>query len=276
MSTIYEALKKFEREGGNFPWFGSFLQASRFSWRFRVRNTITFLFVGGIVLATAFFVLSFGIDWPSYLIYREKNISISDISDNIAPEMPPGSASSGSLKTGEGMQEVLSPAWEDLFAQALSFEDKGLSDKATELYLQIKSLKPEYVPTYMSLGRLYYRRGFYEKAIEAYSEAISLSPFNPRAYNNRGTAYLKTGLIHLAIIEYKKALELDAKYSMSYYNLSSVYAKRGEYENHDLALSYLEKAVSYNPEASKWAQTDPDFLAIRDDQRFKKLIEESK
>jgi hypothetical protein len=42
----------------------------------------------------------------------------------------------------------------------------------------------------------------------------------------------------------------------------------------DLAIEDLKQAIQLNPEYKNNAKTDPDFDEIREDERFKKLIED--
>jgi hypothetical protein len=57
-----------------------------------------------------------------------------------------------------------------------------------------------------------------------------------------------------------KAIQADSGYGLAYYNLACVYARAGD---STLAAQYLEQAMTLEPQARLWAQTDDDFTPVR-------------
>ena len=62
-----------------------------------------------------------------------------------------------------------------------------------------------------------------------------------------------------------EGLEAHPGHPNVHYELACLYALAGE---RDEALDHLERAVAGDPRTARWAQTDEDFDAIRDDPRF--------
>ena len=117
-----------------------------------------------------------------------------------------------------------------------------------------------------ALGQL--RR--YEEAIVSYDKALELKPDHNLALNNRGNVLGNLGRYKEAITSYDKALEFNPNFNYAWYNKAAIYALQN---NIDLALKNLEQAISLNPELREYVKTDSDFDAIREDERFKELIE---
>jgi hypothetical protein len=54
------------------------------------------------------------------------------------------------------------------------------------------------------------------------------------------------------------------------YNAACVYATTGK---HDRAIEYLERAVDAGYSHKSWLENDSDFDSIREDERFKAVLE---
>ena len=66
-----------------------------------------------------------------------------------------------------------------------------------------------------------------------------------------------------------KALAIDSNYALAYYNKASSLALT----KNDSSLVLLEKAIRLNPSYKNLAKNDEDFVNIKHNERFKKIIE---
>jgi tetratricopeptide (TPR) repeat protein len=84
----------------------------------------------------------------------------------------------------------------------------------------------------------------YEKAVDVFKEIIILDPNNYRAWYNLGISYSHLNKIEDALNAYTRSLKLKPDYMYCYYNIGLLF----EIHKEDLetALSYYEKALSYN------------------------------
>ena len=125
----------------------------------------------------------------------------------------------------------------------------------------------------------YSDEGNYKMAEKLYRKAITLDPLNPVAYHNLANLYQTIGKTDLAIKNYKKAVSLDPNFVFSYNALVDLYLRTKNYQearqiledylktgklkidtflllaqiaikegNVDLALDYLERALSIDPD----------------------------
>jgi tetratricopeptide (TPR) repeat protein len=86
----------------------------------------------------------------------------------------------------------------------------GEYDKAEEKLMPLLEFYPEYIDTYINLGRIYLEKGNLKKAEVAYREAISINPFNPEIHIALISIYQKLGLPDLEEKE-KKVLSILIK-----------------------------------------------------------------
>ena len=87
---------------------------------------------------------------------------------------------------------------------------------------------------------------------------------------NRGVAYSHMGRYQEALADFSRSLELRPDHASTLYNLAclfSLWAKK------DDALANLEKAIAADEKNRQMARTDTDLDNIRDDPRFKKLVQ---
>ena len=109
------------------------------------------------------------------------------------------------------------------------------------------------------------------RALEDFDRVVGLRP-GYAAYCNRGNAYYLLGEYDRAIADYRRAISLRPRHAAPYYNLACAHAVLGRSRK---SCHWSRRAINLDLEFSKTAQTDNDFDAIRDDDRFQRLLEGS-
>ena len=130
---------------------------------------------------------------------------------------------------------------------------------------------PEISFVWFLLGNVLYRLQRYEEAIASYDRALELKPDDDQAWNNRGIVLDNLQRYEEALASYDKALELNPDDDDTWYNKACVYSLQ---KNVDLAIENLAQAINLNPEYREMAKTDSNFDNIREEPKFKALIEE--
>lgn len=111
-----------------------------------------------------------------------------------------------------------------------------------------------------------------EEAIISYDKALELKPDYYVAWVNKGGSLKRLQRYEEAIFSCDKAIELKPDYSRAWYNRACYYALQGDI---DLASENLKQAVKLSlGKYRERSKTDPDFDAIREDECFKKIINE--
>ena len=142
---------------------------------------------------------------------------------------------------------------------------------------------------YQNLGLALFYLDREEDALVSFNKAIELDKTFYQAWYNRGVLllkrtkdiYLGPGSLDLseeskkqykeAIESFNKTIEIKREYHQAWYYRAECYAiiQKG-----DLAIKDLEEAIQLNPEYKTKAKTNNYFDEIREDERFKKLIED--
>jgi len=130
---------------------------------------------------------------------------------------------------------------------ALTYDMKGVLDKAEHHLKEAIELKPDYSDAYNYLGFVYFRQGRVNEAIEAYNRALdNLLYMNPQeAHLNLGVAYLSLKEYQKAQAHLEEAIRIVPTFVPAYNSLGKAYEGLGQY---DKARRAYEKALELNPE----------------------------
>ena len=154
--------------------------------------------------------------------------------------------------------------------QGAIYSKLGRYDEALADYNRSLELRPDDPNTIYNRGLAYYKLERYDEALPDYNRSLELRPDHPNALCNRGATYSKLGRYDEALADYNHSLELESDDPTTLYNLACLFSLTGRT---DESLANLEKAIDLDKQNREDAKTDKDFDNIRDDPRFKKLIE---
>lgn len=112
-------------------------------------------------------------------------------------------------------------------------------------------LKNDWDISYFYRAVAYHSLEQFDNAVLDYTKAIQLNPKMTDAYYNRAKIMLtrkdiERPDIKLAVVDLEKALELDEKFLEAMFAIAAAHKKLGNYE---LAVEYLDKLLSIEPEA---------------------------
>lgn len=186
-----------------------------------------------------------------------------------------------------------------------------IQQKIQELTTQLELLKaanPELFFTshdYVEQGKALYFENRYDEAIASHDKAIQIEPDNHRAWFSKGAALTKLQQYEEAIASYEQATHIKPDFSEAWFGKGTALTKLQQYEeaiacyeqvtqvkpdfylawlskarcyglqgNHDLVIENLQKAFALNSDKCKeMVITDSSFEQVREDERFKKLID---
>lgn len=146
----------------------------------------------------------------------------------------------------------------------------------------------KYADAYNNLGVVFYIQKKYGRAIKYYRKAIELRETAASFHSNLGTAYFARKEYGPAMAEYTRAMELDpdvfekksqagvaaqmsSPEDRAYYSylLAKMYARVGNFER---AITCLRKSMEDGYNGIGAVYKDPEFAALRKDQRFTELM----
>jgi tetratricopeptide (TPR) repeat protein len=121
-------------------------------------------------------------------------------------------------------------------------------------------------------GFYYYKLKQYQKATKTYQKVIEIdSTLKPKPYyNNIGLAYAKNHQFPEAKAAFTEYQKLYPKNGQPYRNWAMYYALQNQKEK---ALENLEKAIALGYKDLKWLETDDSMEGLRNEPRFKVLLE---
>jgi tetratricopeptide (TPR) repeat protein/tRNA A-37 threonylcarbamoyl transferase component Bud32 len=158
-------------------------------------------------------------------------------------------------------------AWH-LRGAALFFLEKY--QEAIASYDKALAIKPDYPQDWCYRGDALYNLKKYQEAIASYDKALAIKPDFDEVRNKRGNALSILKKYEEWIATCDQTLAINPNNHFFWYSKASCYALQSSIH---LAIENLEQAIKLNPDCRKKAKTDSNFDLIRQDWRFKALID---
>ena len=154
--------------------------------------------------------------------------------------------------------------------RALTYSKLERYDEALADYGKALQFRPDFPDALNNRALTYSKLERYDEALADYGKALQLRPDYPDALNNRAITYMRTHRLDDALADLNAALRLRPDHPSSTYNLACLLSLT---KKRDEAIPHLERAISLDAKYLQMAATDSDFDSIRDDPRFRKLMQ---
>ncbi|HEX73700.1 MAG TPA: tetratricopeptide repeat protein [Dehalococcoidia bacterium] len=154
--------------------------------------------------------------------------------------------------------------------RGVTYAKLGRYDDALADFNRSLELTTDHPNTLANRGAAYVKLERYEEALANLNRSLELKPDDPATLCNRGVTYAHMERYDDALADFNRSLELRPDHTATLYNLACLFSL---WRKTDEALAYLEKAISRDKKYREDAKTDKDFDNIRDDPRFKELVE---
>jgi len=158
----------------------------------------------------------------------------------------------------------------------LRFSQGRIADSA-EHFREACAIVPEAYASWYLLGMCYRRLGEDGKArhaalecIEAVKRRVRSHPDDTRAWTMGAAVLAELGEPEKAGKWVARAVTVDAEEPIIEYNAACVYVRLGRFDD---ALKCLEASLGQGGMFRDWARNDPDLDPVREDPRFKALLE---
>ncbi|KYC43021.1 hypothetical protein WA1_13030 [Scytonema hofmannii PCC 7110] len=156
--------------------------------------------------------------------------------------------------------------------QAFHFEYRY--EDALASYDKAITIQPDAYVAWFGRGKALKELQRNEEAIFSYDKAIEIKVDYYVAWVNKGGSLKRLQRYEEAIFCCDKAIKIKPDYSRAWYNRACYYALQGK-GNIDLANKNLKQAIKLSSGTYRErAKIDPDFDAIRENEHFKKMINE--
>jgi len=154
--------------------------------------------------------------------------------------------------------------------KASFFVESENYDEAIKCYQKSLQINSEDEDSLLGLGQILLNQKKYDEALRVFEKVLEIVPSNMEGWINKGEALFAMGRFEEAIIYSQKAIYLDTNSDVAWYNNSSYLVAT---QNVDDALNSLETAIRINRENIDFAKNDINYDSVRNDPRFKKLLE---
>jgi TolB-like protein/Flp pilus assembly protein TadD len=155
---------------------------------------------------------------------------------------------------------------------------QGRMAEAAEHFREGCSIVPEAYASWYLLGMAYRRLGEEGKArranlecIEAVKRTVRAHPDDTRAWTMGAAVLADMGEPERSARWVERALRVDADEPIIEYNAACVYVRLGRLDD---AVRCLQASVGQGGLSRDWARNDPDLDALRDDARFRALVDD--
>lgn len=161
------------------------------------------------------------------------------------------------------------------FYGRISFQ-QGKFEDATRLFTAASEIRPDHEAAFFAaqsleaLGRSEESRVFYRAGLEVVAEHMRMNPDDSRAASLAAVAEGRLGNRDAGIEWAERALAIDPSDAGIKYNVACFYAIEGE---SDRAIGILGQALEAGFARRDWIDNDPDLDSLRDDSRFRELLE---
>jgi len=166
---------------------------------------------------------------------------------------------------------AIKPDLHDAFYnKGIALGNLGRYVEAIAAYDQALAIKPDDHDAFYSKGFALLELERYVEAIAAYDQALAIKPDYHGTFNNKGIALVNLERYVEAIAAYDQALAIKPDNPNAFYGKACCY---GLQKNVVKAVEFLQQAIALNPKLREYAKTDSDFDGVRDDERFRAVVD---
>lgn len=173
--------------------------------------------------------------------------------------------------------ELNANLFEAYYYAGLAFTSQGEFERAVEMYRKAMEVSPtDYQPAvflgqaYASLGRKHEEMKARLFSIDLIERHIKMNPHDTRALCMAANQLSNVGELERGMKMAEEALSREENEPLVLYNIACFFAMSGDIER---ALELLERAVDSGWGDRAWLETDSDLDALREDARFKALLD---
>ena len=175
------------------------------------------------------------------------------------------------------MNEKISFSSDDEVTSIEALLKKGIALRMTGsprysiLYFdKILKIEPDHTEALINKGNALGRLGKYHDAIICYDRVLKIKPKHTLALINKGLSFHYLRQYDNSISCYDEILETNPQHANTLYHKACTKALQN---NAGEAINLLEKAISVDLAFKAKANRDLDFINIRENSQFKKLVE---
>ncbi|MFC2038526.1 tetratricopeptide repeat protein [Chloroflexota bacterium] len=157
-----------------------------------------------------------------------------------------------------------------LYNRGNALDELERYEEALADYFRSLEIEPDDPETLNERGITLCNLERYEEALADFNRSLEIRPDNPGTLNGRGITLCNLERFEDALADYNRSLEFRPDNPGTVYNIACLYSLLN---NPNEAIENLGKAIHFDNSCREEAKTDSDFDNIREDPRFKELME---
>jgi len=156
------------------------------------------------------------------------------------------------------------------YNKGIALGNLGRYEEAIAAFDQALAIKPDRHDAFYNKGIVLGNLGRYEEAIAAFDQILAIKPDYHDTFYNKGVALGNLGRYEEAIAAYDQVLAIKPDYAQGIFNKACCYGLQGDAVT---AIEFLQQAIELNPKYREDAKTDSYFDIIREDERFRAVVD---
>ena len=147
--------------------------------------------------------------------------------------------------------------------------DEKLED-AAQVFEQVLRIDPDNVDALLKLGYARFHLDDYDDALRVYDKILDIDVTNAEAWNLKSLVHYEQKQFAKALDSAEKAIESEPTFGMAWYNKACFLSLLNQVPE---SLEALKRAIEIDVKNAKKAVKDRDFINVRVEEGFKRIIE---
>lgn len=147
--------------------------------------------------------------------------------------------------------------------------DEKLED-AAQVFEQVLRIDPDDVDALLKLGYARFHLDDHQDALRVYDKILDIDVTNAEAWNLKSLVHYEQKQYSKALDSVEKAIESEPTFGMAWYNKACFLSLLNQIPE---SLEALKRAIEIDVKNAKKAVKDRDFLNVRVEEGFKRIIE---
>ena len=147
--------------------------------------------------------------------------------------------------------------------------DEKLED-AAQVFEQVLRIDPDNVDALLKLGYARFHLDDYSDALRVYDKILDIDVTNAEAWNLKSLVHYEQKQYAKALDSAEKAIESEPTFGMAWYNKACFLSLLNQIPE---SLEALKRAIEIDVKNAKKAVKDRDFVNVRVEEGFKRIIE---
>ena len=157
-----------------------------------------------------------------------------------------------------------------LFKKGINLMAEEKLEDATEIFERVLRIDPDNVDALLKLGYARFHLDDYGDALKVYDKILDIDVTNAEAWNLKSLVHYEQKQYAKALDAAEKAVESEPTFGMAWYNKACFLSLLNQIPE---SLEALKRSIEIDVKNAKKAVKDRDFINVRIEEGFKRIIE---